>query len=86
MSARLGTFFIVIGAALFMLFIFSDMADTPTCSLLFAALVLLIAGYLLIKRDWAPPSPSKRFAWLNQQRTARKAKKQKMAEQNKNKL
>jgi flagellar biosynthesis component FlhA len=85
MSARVGTFFIVIGAALFLLFIFSDMADTPICSLLFAALVLLIAGYLLIKRDWAPPSPSKRFAWLNQQRIEREAKKQKKAEQKKSK-
>jgi hypothetical protein len=62
-EVRMGTFFIVIGGGMFLLFVLSDIADKVDFDYFFIALVLFAVGYYF-RRTKAPPPPSGRFAWF----------------------
>ncbi len=60
---RIGTFFIVIGIGIFILFVASDYANQTNFDYLFWAVLLVTVGILLRRRK--PPSPpSGRFSYL----------------------
>ena len=69
--ARVGTFFMVIGVFLFVLFVVSDMAKTPDFDYLFLSMLALGMGWLL-RRGRARSPASNRFAWVRKQRESRK--------------
>ena len=61
--SRLGTFFLVLGVGVLILFITSDLAQTPDFDLLFIAILLIGVGWLFQRRK--PPKPaSGRFSML----------------------
>jgi hypothetical protein len=62
-EVRMGTFFVVLGAGTFLLFVMSDMADKVDFDYFFVALILLTIGFYL-RRKKAPPPPSGRFTWF----------------------
>ncbi len=62
-EVRMGTFFVVIGGGVFLLFVLSDVADKVDFDYFFVALVLFAIGYYF-RRTKAPPPPSGRFAWF----------------------
>jgi len=75
MNSRLGTFFVLIGVMLLMLFVFSDLAKQPDFSLLFFGGILVVGGMLLNWRAPAPPRPpSGRFRILRERSTKKKKK------------
>ena len=67
---RIGTFFILIGAGLMVMFIASDMNDTPVFDLCFGSLILIWFGWALRKRA-TRPEPSGRFRLIRAWRDAR---------------
>lgn len=60
-EVRMGTFFAVLGAGAFLLFVVSDVADQVDFDYFFIALILLSMGYYF-RRKKAPPPPSGRFS------------------------
>jgi hypothetical protein len=58
-----GTFFVVMGMGVFLLFVISDLTDKVDFDYFFIALILLVIGYYL-RRTKAPPPPSGRFEWF----------------------
>jgi hypothetical protein len=59
---RVGTFFILLGLMLIVLFVYSDLVDAPVCSMLIYGGVSLALGVFLWFRNPAPPSqPTGRF-------------------------
>jgi hypothetical protein len=64
---RIGTFLMVIGVGIFILFVASDYAGAPDFDYLFGAIFLVVAGILLRRRKPAPP-PSGRFAYFRKMR------------------
>ena len=68
---RIGTYFLVVGIGIFILFVATDFADQADFDYLFWA-VLLIAVGLLIRRRKPPPPPSGRFAYLKKMREGKK--------------
>ena len=75
---RVGTFFYVIGAGAFLLFVTSDLAEQADFDFLFIALLMLGIGWML-RRGKAPPPSAGRFAWLKKQREAARKKKEEKA-------
>ncbi len=62
-TLRIGTFFILIGTGIFVLFLASDYAKQTDFDYLFWAVLAITAGILIRKRK-PPPPPSGRFsAW-----------------------
>lgn len=57
---RMGTFFVVMGAGLFLLFVMSDMADKVDFDYFFLGMVLMAIGFYF-RRKKAPPPSSGRF-------------------------
>ena len=57
---RIGTFFILIGVGIFILFLASDYADKPNFDYLFWAVLSVTVG-LLLQRRRPPRPPSGRF-------------------------
>jgi hypothetical protein len=57
MINRIGTYFILLGLGLVGLFIVSDIAEAPTCSLLIFGAISLILGIGLWLRDPVKPGP-----------------------------
>ncbi len=64
---RMGTFFLVIGIGLFILFIASDLSQMTDFDYLFWAILAISLGLLLRGRR-APPPPSGRFRLLHKNR------------------
>jgi hypothetical protein len=62
-EVRMGTFFVVIGGGVFLLFVLSDVADKVDFDYFFISLILFAVGYYF-RRTKAPPPPSGRFAWF----------------------
>jgi uncharacterized membrane protein YfcA len=60
-EVRVGTFFVVVGMGVFLLFVVSDVADQTEFDYFFGAMILLAIGYYL-RRKKAPPPPSGRFS------------------------
>jgi hypothetical protein len=61
--ARLGTFFILVGIGVFIVFISSDLAQQPDFDYLFIAILLIGVGWLFQRKRSSPPS-SGRFSML----------------------
>ena len=68
---RIGTYFLVVGIGIFILFVATDFANQPDFDYLFWA-VLLVAVGLLIRRRKPPPPPSGRFSYLKKMREGKK--------------
>jgi hypothetical protein len=81
--SRIGTFFILLGVLVVILFIASDLGDTTYFRYFFIGVFLLTAGFIL-KRMAAPPQPpSKRFEGIRKiQQKRREAKITKEATKN----
>lgn len=76
-TVRMGTFFLVMGAGAFMLFVISDLADEVDFDYLFISVLLLFIGWYL-RRGKAPPPSAGRFSMINKSRDeARKRKEEK---------
>lgn len=60
---RVGTFFLVIGAGAFLLFVFSDIAEKVDFDYLFVAVLLIGLGWYM-RRSKAKPPPAGRFSWV----------------------
>jgi flagellar biosynthesis component FlhA len=71
---RMGTFFLIIGAGAFLLFVISDLADKVDFDFLFISVLLLFVGWYF-RRKKAPPPSAGRFSYVNKTREdARKRK------------
>jgi hypothetical protein len=68
---RMGTFFMVLGAGSFFLFVTSDLADKVDFDYLFIAMVLLGVGWYF-RRKKAPPPASGRFSGIKAMLSKRK--------------
>ena len=64
---RIGTFFIIIGMGLFVLFVASDFAETPQFDYLCLAILAIGVGWLFQRRRPAPPSAG-RFSLVQRTR------------------
>ncbi len=62
-EVRMGTFFVVMGGGVFLLFVLSDVADRVEFDYFFLSLALVGIGYYF-RRKKAPPPPSGRFSWF----------------------
>jgi hypothetical protein len=77
-EVRVGTFFLVMGGAVFLFFVMSDLAKKVDFDYLFIAILLLGIGWIF-RRKKAPPPSAGRFAWLNKTRQDSKKKKEEKA-------
>jgi hypothetical protein len=66
-TVRIGTFFLLIGAYLFIMFLASDFAHQTNFDYLFLALMAIVAGWMM-QRKKAPPPPSGRFGYFRRMR------------------
>jgi hypothetical protein len=64
---RIGTFFIVIGVGIFILFVASDYANQTNFDYLFWSVLSITLG-LLFRRRKPPPPPSGRFSIIHRKR------------------
>ncbi len=64
---RVGTFFLVMGGGVFILFVVSDFAENADFDYLFIALLLMSIGWVF-RRGKAPPPSAGRFEWLRRKR------------------
>lgn len=69
--ARLGTFLIVVGIGIFIIFITSDLAQRPDFDYLFIAILFIGVGWLFQRRRPPPPS-SGRFSMFRRMREGRR--------------
>ena len=82
--SRIGTFFLLLGVLLLVMFIASDVGEKTYFSYFFIALVLFIIGFVFKRMSAQPPAPSKRFEGLRKiQQQRREAKIKKQAEKKK---
>jgi hypothetical protein len=73
-----GTFFLVMGIAVFLLFVTSDLADKVDFDYLFISVLLIFIGWYF-RRGKAPPPSAGRFSYVNKSREdARKRKAEKL--------
>ncbi len=75
---RVGTFFVVLGIGIFILFVASDLAEKPDFDYLFMAMLLVGLGWIFRRRKAAPPAAD-RFSYFRRIRK-RKDNKGKQAE------
>jgi flagellar biosynthesis component FlhA len=74
---RMGTFFLVMGASVFILFVISDLANKVDFDFLFISVLLIFVGWFF-RRGKAPPPSAGRFSLVNKTRgDARKRKEEK---------
>jgi hypothetical protein len=73
---RIGTFFLLIGCGIFILFIASDYAGKTNFDYLFWAVLSVTVGIMLRRRRPAPP-PSGRFGYVRRLRERRRTDKEK---------
>ena len=64
---RIGTFFVVMGVGIFILFIASDSAGKTNFDYLFWSVMLTVVG-LMLRRRKPPPPPSGRFSYVRRLR------------------
>ena len=68
---RMGTFFLVMGGGIFVLFVLSDIADQADFDYLFIAMILIFFGWYF-RRGKSKPSPANRFEWWKNRRSGKK--------------
>jgi hypothetical protein len=73
---RIGTFFLLLGAGIFVLFIASDSAGKTNFDYLFWAVLCVTVGIMLRRRKPAPP-PSGRFGYVRRLREGKHPNKEK---------
>jgi hypothetical protein len=86
-KSRVGSFFVIIGLVLLMIFFFTDQAKYPSFGYFASGGALLFLGGYLWWSDRKPPVESSRFRALRrarQKRAERKARKQKKLEEQRN--
>jgi len=76
---RVGTFFVLMGVGLFILFVISDLADMADFDYFFLAAFLMAIGWVL-RRGKTPPPSAGRFEWWGKTREEAKRKKQEKKE------
>lgn len=75
---RVGTFFLVIGGGIFVIFIASDLADRADFDYFFIAVLLIFVGWVF-RRGKPPPPSAGRFAYIkNFRENARKKREEKL--------
>jgi len=67
---RIGTFFLITGAFLFILFVSSDLAKKADFDFLFLSMLALGIGWIFRRKKPATP-PAGRFAWYRTTRESR---------------
>jgi hypothetical protein len=80
--ARIGVFFLVTGAFLFILFVSSDVAKKPDFDYLFLALLALGLGWFFGRRKPAPPAAG-RFGMIRKAREDAKKRREARAKEKK---
>ena len=73
---RIGTFFLVVGSGIFVLFIASDFAGKTNYDYLFWAVLSVTVGFMLRRRR-PPPPPSERFSSVRRLRERGRSDKEK---------
>lgn len=68
---RIGTFFVLIGVGIFILFVASDYAGKTNFDYLFWAVLSVTVGIMLRRRK-PPPPPSGRFGYVRRMREGSK--------------
>ena len=82
LAPRVGTFFILVGIMLIVLFAASDMQRTPEFDFFFFGLLALAVGIFFRRKAPAPP-PSDRFSLIRKMReNAKKRKEEKAKKKN----
>jgi len=71
---RMGTFFMVMGGGVFLLFVTSDIADKANFDYFFISLILTALGWFFRRKKPAPP-PAGRFEAFKKWRETSKSKK-----------
>jgi hypothetical protein len=69
--ARIGTFFLLIGTYLFILFLASDMGNRTDFDYLFLAMIAIAAGWMMHRKRPPPPSAG-RFGIFRRKRPSPK--------------
>ena len=64
---RMGTFFLVMGGGVFVLFVISDLAEEVDFDYLFISVLLFFIGWYF-RRGKAPPPSAGRFSMINKSR------------------
>ena len=64
---RMGTFFLVMGGGVFVLFVISDLAEEVDFDYLFISALLFLIGWYF-RRGKAPPPSAGRFSMINKSR------------------
>ena len=73
---RMGTFFLVIGVGVFILFIASDSAGKTNFDYLFWSMLSVTVG-IMLRRRRPPPPPSGRFGYVRKMREGSKKRREK---------
>ena len=81
-TVRMGTFFLLIGTFLMIMFMASDMAEKTDFDYFFLALMALAAGWMM-RGKRAPLPPSGRFSYFQRMREKREEKEKQAAEKKK---
>jgi hypothetical protein len=68
MTGRVGIFFVFLGLTSMWVYFATDFSKRPVFLLFIAALVMIIVGISLIRKDYSPPPPSNRFRLLRRMR------------------
>jgi amino acid transporter len=71
---RLGIFFLLISAAILVLFFTSDIIQEPNIGYLFWGIIFLFLGVLALRRSRPDPEESKRFRTYRKLRSRKKDK------------
>lgn len=81
--SRIGTFFLLVGALIIVLFIASDMGQQTYFSYFFVGITVFAIGFIMKRVSAAKPKPSARFEALRKmQQKQREAKAKKEAPKN----
>ncbi|MFZ5923456.1 MAG: hypothetical protein ACOYY3_20620 [Chloroflexota bacterium] len=82
LAPRVGTFFILVGIMLIVLFVASDMQREPDFDYFFLGLLALAVGIIFRRKAPAPP-PSSRFGAIRRMRENAKKRKEEKAKKKK---
>ena len=74
-SGRVGQFLLILGIALLVIFVISDLAEDPQFNLFFWGLGIAALGIIMMRRGRLPAEPSGRFRILQNYRNRGKGKK-----------
>ncbi len=81
--SRIGTFFLILGVLVIIIFIATDIGDEAYFRYFFIGIILLSIGFILKRMSAPPPPPSKRFEGIRKiQQKSRDAKAKKDAAKN----